>query len=192
MALPDEVGHDLADPLGVVADPERRGREVELERDSLAPRRRAGLLDGGLDGRAEVVGPQVEAQEARLELRELEEVLGQPVEPVELLAARLEELGAGVGIVAGPALEQLDVHPEGRERRPQLVGDVGEEVAAAVAVAADDVDVSSSRSAMTLNWRASSAISAYEDSTSATGTRPLRSPCAETARRLAEAPQRAS
>ena len=53
------------------------------------------LLDRRLDGRAEVVRPEVEQDEAGVQLRELEQVLGEPVEALDLLAARLEELGAG-------------------------------------------------------------------------------------------------
>ena len=40
----------------------------------------------------------------------------------------------------GPLLEQLVERAQRRQRRPQLVRDVGEEVAAAVAIAADDLD----------------------------------------------------
>ena len=100
----------------------------------------AGLVDCVLDGRPEVVGPQIEQDETRIELRELEQVLGQPVEPLDLLAARFEELGAGLRVGSGAALEKLVEHPERGERRPELVRDVGQEVAASVAVAADDLD----------------------------------------------------
>ena len=98
------------------------------------------LLDGRLDGRPQVVRPQVEQHQARVELRELEQVLGQPVEPLDLLAARLEELGACRGIVGGALREQLVEGPQGGQRRAQLVRHVGQEVAAPVAVAADDLD----------------------------------------------------
>ena len=107
------------------------------------PRRRAAaraLLDGRLDGRPQVVGPQVEQDQPGIELRELEQVLGQPVEPLDLLAARLEELGACLGVVRGALLEQLVERAQRRQRRPQLVRHVGQEVAAPVAVAADDLD----------------------------------------------------
>ena len=107
------------------------------------PRRRAAaaaLLDRRLDRRPQVVRPQVEQDEPGIELRELEQVLGQPVEPLDLLAARLEELGARLGVVGGALLEQLVERAQRRQRRPQLVRDVGQEVAAPVAVAADDLD----------------------------------------------------
>ena len=50
---------------------------------------------------AQVLRAQVQQDEAGIELRELEQVLGEPVQPLELRAARLEELGAGGGIVRG-------------------------------------------------------------------------------------------
>ena len=106
-------------------------------------RRRArgrGLLDGRLDRDPQVVGPEVEQDEPGIELRELEQVLGEPVEALELDAARVEELRPGDRVVAGPLGEQLVERQQRGDRRPQLVRDVGQEVAAAVAIAADDLD----------------------------------------------------
>ena len=109
-------------------------------RTSPALRGSGGLVDCVLDGRPEIVRPQIEQHEPRIQLRELEQVLGKPVEPLDLLAARFEELGAGLRIGAGAALEKLVEHPERGERRPELVRDVGQEVPASVAVATDDLD----------------------------------------------------
>ena len=101
-ALPTRFVDDLADPLRVVADPDRARRAgAALSSTPRRGGRRLRLLDRRLDGRPQVVRPQVEQDEARIELRQLEQVLGQPVEPLELLAARLEELGPRVGVVAG-------------------------------------------------------------------------------------------
>ena len=75
-----------------------------------------------------------------VELRELEQVLGEPVEPLDLAGARLEELGRASGSSAGALHEQLVERAQGGQRRPQLVRHVGQEVAAPVAVAADDLD----------------------------------------------------
>ena len=111
--------------------------------DRRTPRRVAAaarLLDRRLDRRPQVVGPEVEQDEPRIELRQLEQVLGEPIEPLDLLAARVEELGPGLGVVRRALLEQLVEHAQGRERRPQLVRDVGQEVAAPIAIAADDLD----------------------------------------------------
>ena len=110
------------------------------EPDASLPRGAVGLFDGRLDRGAQVVRPQVEQHEPGIELRQLEQVLRQPVEPLDLLAARLEELGARVGVRPGLALEQLVERPQGRDRGAQLVRDIGQEVAAAVAIAADDLD----------------------------------------------------
>jgi len=103
----DEVGHDLPDPDGIVADPEGMLRQANGEVDPPAPRGRLGLLHGLLDGRPDVVRPEVEEDEAGIELRELEQVLGQPVEAFELDAAGLHELGTGGGILARPFAEEL-------------------------------------------------------------------------------------
>ena len=98
------------------------------------------LLDGRLDGRAEVVRAKVQQDQAGIELRELEQVLGQPVEAFDLLAARLDELGACVRIGVGALAQELVEGAKRRKRGPQLVRDVGKEVAAPVAIASDDLD----------------------------------------------------
>src|SRR5262245_6535643 len=92
----DEVRHDLPDPDRVVANSDRLGRDVGGQLDATATSRRGGLLDRRFDGRADVVRAQIEQDEAGVELRELEEVLGQPVEPLQLGPAGLEELGPRV------------------------------------------------------------------------------------------------
>ncbi len=114
--------------------------QVDDDRHAASRRRRVVLVGGQFDRRPEVVGAQVQQHQARVELRELEQVLGEPVEPVDLPRARLEELGAGVGIVAGALHEQLVEGAERGQGRPQLVRDVRQEVPAAIAVAADDLD----------------------------------------------------
>jgi hypothetical protein len=87
-----------------------------------------------------VVRAQVEEDEPGIQLGQLQEVLGEPVEAFQLDAARLEELGSGGGVLAGMLLEELVERPERRDRRAQLVRDVGQEVTASVAVVADDLD----------------------------------------------------
>ncbi len=80
-----EVGDDLADPRRIVQDPDRPGRQAQLEPDSAPLGGRLGLLDRRFDRRANVLRTQVQEHEARIELRQLEQVLGQPVEAFELL-----------------------------------------------------------------------------------------------------------
>src|SRR3972149_6110137 len=60
------------------------------------------------------------------ELRGLQRVRGQPVQALDLGGARLEELGPGIGILAGVLLEELVEGPDRRDRRPQLGGHVGQ------------------------------------------------------------------
>jgi len=103
----DEVRHDLADPLRVVADPDREVRHGQVKRHVAPARRRPGLFHSGLDGYPQVVGPEVKEDEPGVQLRQLEEVLGQPVEALQLDAADAEELLARLGIVARPLREEL-------------------------------------------------------------------------------------
>ena len=59
------------------------------------------LVGRRFDGCPQIIRSQVEQDEAGVELRELEQVLRQPVEPFDLTGARLEELGARLRVVAG-------------------------------------------------------------------------------------------
>ena len=139
-ALPSRLRDDLTDARRVVTDPHRcRGH---LERQLHAPTtcRRLCLLDRRFHGGTQVIGPQIEEHEPGVELGEVEQILGEPVEPLDLLAARLEELGARLRVVARLFQEQLVERAERGERRPQLVRDVGKEVTAPVPVATDDLD----------------------------------------------------
>jgi hypothetical protein len=114
----DEVRHDLADPLRVVADPDRGVGQGQPEVDPAAPGGLARLLHGRFDGDPQVVGAKVEEDEPGIELRELEQVLGQPVQALELDPAVVEELGPGDRIVPGPLGQQLVEGQEGGDRRP--------------------------------------------------------------------------
>ena len=80
------------------------GGRLQPERHAAPLARRLGLLDRRLDRRPQVVRPEVEQDQPGVELRQLEQVLGEPVEALDLLAARLEELGPRVGIVAGRSM----------------------------------------------------------------------------------------
>ncbi len=97
----DEIGDHLADPLRIVADPDRRDRHPEGHRHASAGGGGARLVDCGLHRRPQVVGPEVEQDQPGVELRELKQVLGEPVESLDLLAARFEELGACLWVVGG-------------------------------------------------------------------------------------------
>ena len=106
----------------------------------LRSRDRLGLLDRALDDRPEVLGPEVQRHEARIELGHLEQVGGQPVESLDLATALLQELVPRGRVIHGTLAQQLVEGPQRGDGRPQLVRDVGHELAAAVTVGADDVD----------------------------------------------------
>ena len=115
----------------------RTGSSGRSATSSTPLRRAAGSACGqrALDHRAQVVRSQVEGHEARIELGQLEQVGGQPVEALDLLPAGAQELVARAAVLGGALLEQLVEGAQRGDRRAQLVADVGQEVAAAVAVA---------------------------------------------------------
>ena len=93
IALPIRLLDHLAQALRVVELADRLvGHARSLSLTPLRSARRLRLLDGVLDHGAQVVRPQVEQDQARVELGQLEQVGGQPVEPLDLLAALLDEL----------------------------------------------------------------------------------------------------
>ena len=65
---------------------------------------------------------------ARLELRQVEELLHEPAQAVALGEHDLERLTVGL---LDAVEEVLQVGPDGGDRRLEFVGDVGDEVAAA-------------------------------------------------------------
>ena len=123
-----------------MADPHGTWRLDQAERDSPSLGAGFSLLHRRFDRRAEIVRSQVEQDQAGVELGQVEQVLGQPVEPQQLLATRLQEFGACVGVVSGRFVEQFVEGAQGRDRRPQLVRDIGQEVAAAVPIVPNDPD----------------------------------------------------
>ena len=90
--------------------------------------------DRVLDHGAQVVRPQVQRHEARIELRELQQVGGQPVEAFDLASALLEELVARIWVLGGTVAQQLVEGAQRGDGRAQLVRDIGQELPAAVAV----------------------------------------------------------
>ena len=136
----DQVADHLAQALRVVALADRLVGHVHDQLDALAVGARLGLLDGVLDHGAQVVRSKVEQHQARFELGQLEQVGRQPVEALDLLPALVEELGLGRLVLYGALGEQLVEGAQRGDRRAQLVRHVGQEVATAVAVAADELD----------------------------------------------------
>ena len=62
------------------------------------------------------------------DLRQLEQVFENQVQPVALLENDVEELCAGLRIVFGAIEQGFDISLDRRERGPQLVGHVGDEI----------------------------------------------------------------
>ena len=103
--------------------------DVELERPRVAP---LGALDDALGQRAEVdvleiaiLGPPLDG--------EVDELGHERAELLELEGRGFEELALLVRVHVGSACEQLDVGPQGRERRAQLVAGVHHELVLLVA-----------------------------------------------------------
>ena len=90
----DEVAEHLAEAGRVVRLDDGLGRQRQPERDALALGHRLGVVDGVLGDRAQVLVAQLQGDEAGIELGELEQVGGQPVEALDLLAAAAQELVA--------------------------------------------------------------------------------------------------
>ena len=136
----DEVRDDLPDADRVVAELDRLVRAPHRELHPATSGRCGRLVDRLLHGRAQVLAPKIEQHEPRIQLGQLQQVLGEPVEALQLHAAGLEELGARRGIVRGALHHQFVERSERRDRGAQLVRDIGEELAAPITVAANDLD----------------------------------------------------
>ncbi len=119
---------------------DRCRRDGQAEDDSAPPGGRSRLLDRRLDGRPEIVRSQVEQDEPGVELGQLEQVLGEPVEALELHPAAVQELRPGGRVVGGSLGQELVEREQGRDRGTQLMRHVGEEVAAAIPIPADHLD----------------------------------------------------
>ena len=121
----DEVGDDLADPdrIDVERAAGRRRPRSRRSTPAAAAAGREGRRDVG-DEDAEVGRLAMERQGARLGQGERPEVLDQPIEDPRLLEDRRQ-----VGLVGrmDAVEDRLDAALDDGERRPQLVGDVGEE-----------------------------------------------------------------
>ena len=175
----DEVRDDLADARRIVADADGCRGQVDGQPNPASGRGGVVLVGRRFDRGTQVVRAQVQQDEARVELRELEQVLGEPVEPFDLARARLEELGARVGVVAGALHEQLVERAQGGQRAcgaraTRRPGSRGCDRGRCRLIST----LSSRRSAIVLNWTASSPSSEEPARNWAAGTRRERSPSA--------------
>ena len=130
LAVVDRVGHQVAhDPLdasGVDVGP-HSGRQIQLQRRAQLVGQPAHGLDRPRDHPVHVDALGAQLGDPRVEPGDLQQVAEQRLEPVQL---RDEQLRAapqrGQQLVAG-GVEDVGGHPDGGERRPQLVADVGGE-----------------------------------------------------------------
>ena len=75
--------------------------------DALALGHGLRVVDRVLRHRAQVFVPQLQRDQAGIELRELQQVGRQPVESLQLLAAAAQELVAGLRVLRGSFEQQL-------------------------------------------------------------------------------------
>ena len=137
----DEVGHDLADPLRVVADPDRGVGQVQREVD-------AATSSGGARSARRPISTAARRSSGRRSSRTSPESSFESSsrfwasQSSRSICWPLDSRNSAraSGSSAAPSRQQLVERAQRRERRPQLVRDVGQEVAAPVAVAADDLD----------------------------------------------------
>ena len=115
-------------------------RQVGAQLDALALGHGFRVVDGVLRHRTQILVPQLQRHQARVELGELQQVGGQPVEALHLLSTAAQEFLARDGFLGGALEEQFVEGAQGRDGCAQLVADIGQELAAAVAILADDGD----------------------------------------------------
>jgi hypothetical protein len=123
----DEVAQDALDPALVDLGLGRLVGQVEGDHAPPPVSQRPGGLDDAAQGAAQVDRLDVEGGGAGVEAADLEEVGEQFLEPVELTGEQLGGAGhrgveAGAGVV-----DDVDGHPDRRERGAQFVRDVGDE-----------------------------------------------------------------
>ena len=125
----DQVAHDALDPADVGLGQARVVGGADHDPHVALLGERAGRLDDPAGDVDEVDVVELEDGRARVEAADLQQVGEQGLEPVELGLQQLRGPGGGgVELVAG-VVQHVAGHPHRRERRPQLVGDVGDEPA---------------------------------------------------------------
>ena len=91
--IPEQVVEDDVDPLRVGLEREGLWRPLQHEFHPSCPRRGLRLPDGPLGQRDRVDGARVELDAARLDPRQVEDVVDDPLEPLAVLARRGHEVG---------------------------------------------------------------------------------------------------
>ncbi len=125
----DEVEQDLVHALAVGREGREIERDVVADLDAAPRHRDVDLGDQVVHQRLERQLLDPERDLAGLEPRELQQLIHEPSEPLDLGQHHAERRGVGF---LHAVEEVLQVRADRRDRRLELVGDVGHEVAAAL------------------------------------------------------------
>jgi hypothetical protein len=115
----DQRATDLKRPLGVGQD-DRVLLDCQLERVVGGQCHCAELVHERARHRGQLEGLALDSQAPRIEPRQVEQIGGELLEPLHLLAHRVEELVARL-LVEVLVPEELEEPAEREERRPELV-----------------------------------------------------------------------
>ena len=100
---------------------------VDDELGALARREGAVGIDGPVDRGPQVAGLDLEHRRSGVEAADLEQVGEQRLEAVELVVQQLRRARHGRLEAAAGVVDEVARHPDRRQRRAQLVRDVGDE-----------------------------------------------------------------
>ena len=121
----EEVGDELAQARGIAVDDEPGRVDLEHVGDVLPAHPRLG--DGGVQQRADLDRLAVQRRPAGVDAREVEQVGDQVRHPFALVERGAQRGGVGRGDAVGEVLQH---GAQGGQRRPELVADVGDQLAA--------------------------------------------------------------
>ena len=124
----EQVRDHLQHAVAVGDDRRRVGILVELEVDLAAPRLLAEARVGALDEHADVDLLRVHREPVRVELRQVEHVADEPLEPDRLAGDDVERGPLELGVVEQPVADRVDVALDRGQRRAELVRDRHQEL----------------------------------------------------------------
>ena len=123
-AVRHEVGQDPRDRGGVGLDEARVLGYPDVHRDAPSGELRLEAEDRATHGLGQIERTTLQIEVARVEAGRVEEVVG---ELGELVGLRADDREVALGLVAEPALQRVDVPGDRRDRRAQVVRDVGQQ-----------------------------------------------------------------
>ena len=124
----EQVRDHLQDAVAVGDDRRRLGILVEPEVDLAAPRLLAEARMRALDEHPHVDLLRVDREPVRVQLREVEHVADEPLEPDRLAGDDVERGALELRVVEEPVADRVDVTLDRGQRRPQLVRDRHQEL----------------------------------------------------------------